>query len=90
VIKSRKQRWVGHVAVWERVACRFFGGETRGKSQIERLRRRWKDNIKTDLLEVRCGSINWIDLVQDRDRWRVVNEVMTFWVPKSAVNFFTS
>jgi hypothetical protein len=42
----------------------------------------WEDNIKTVLQEVGCGSINWIVLAQDRDRWRVlVNTVMKLWVP---------
>jgi hypothetical protein len=45
-----------------------FGGETRGKRLLGRHRRRWEDNIKTDLQEV--GWANWIDLTQDRDRWR--------------------
>ena len=38
----------------------------------ERPRRRWKDNIKVDLQEVVCGSMDWIDLAQDRDRWRAL------------------
>ena len=45
-------------------------------------RRRWEDNIKMDLQEVGCGGIDWIDLAQDRDRWRaLVNAVMNLWFP---------
>ena len=48
---------------------------------LGRPRRRWKDNIKTDLQEVGCGGMDWIDLAQDRDRWRaVVNAVMNLGV----------
>jgi hypothetical protein len=44
--------------------------------------RRWEDNIKTVLQEVGCGSMNWIELAQDRDRWRaLVNTVMKLRVP---------
>jgi hypothetical protein len=44
--------------------------------------RRWEDNIKTDLEKVGCGSMNWIELAQDRDRWRaLVKTVMKHWVP---------
>jgi hypothetical protein len=44
--------------------------------------RRWEDNIKMDLHEVGCGSIDWIELAQDRDRWRaLVNAVMNLRLP---------
>jgi hypothetical protein len=43
---------------------------------------RWEDNIKTDLEEVGCGSMNWIELPQDRERWRaLVKTVMKLSVP---------
>ena len=48
----------------------------------ERSRHKWEDNIKTDLWEVGCGGMDWIELAQDRDRWQaLVNVVMNLWVP---------
>jgi len=45
-------------------------------------RRRWEDNIKLDLQGLECGSMDWMKLVQDRDRWRaLVNAVMNVQVP---------
>ena len=56
-----------------------------------RPRRRWVDNIKTDLQEVGCGYMDWIWLTQDSDGWRrVVSSVMNFRVPQNAGNFLTS
>jgi len=49
----------------------------------ERRRRRWEDNIKMDLQKVGGGCGDWIELVQDRERWRaLVSTVMNFRVPK--------
>jgi len=53
-----------------------------GKRPMGRTRRRWEDNIKTDLHEVGCGVKDWIELAQDRGRWRaLVNAVMNLRVP---------
>jgi ribosomal protein S4E len=52
-------------------------GKLEGKRPLGRPRLRWEDNIKMDLKEVGCGVMDWVDLAQDRDRWRVlVNAVM--------------
>jgi len=57
-------------------------GKPEGKRPLERPRHRWEDNIKMDLQEVGCGGMDWIDLAQDRDRWRsVTNMVMNLRVP---------
>jgi len=53
-----------------RITQRFYGGKIEGKRPLGRPRRRWEDNIKIDLQKVGCGSMEWIDLAQDRDKWR--------------------
>jgi hypothetical protein len=57
-------------------------GRPEGKKQLGRLRRRWEDNIKMYLREVGIDGANWIQLAQDRVRWRAfVNTVMNLRVP---------
>jgi hypothetical protein len=84
MIKSRRMRWAGHLArIGEkREAFRFLVGKQEGKRPLGRPRRRWVDNIKMDLLEIGRGGVEWIGLVQDRDKWRALeNEVKNLWVP---------
>jgi len=92
-IKSRRIRWAGHVAsMGEGSVCTgFLVGKPEGRRTLGRSRRRWEDNIKMDLQEVECGGVYWIELAQDRDRWRTfVNAAMNFQVPKNEWNFLTS
>jgi hypothetical protein len=64
------------------VAYRVLVGIPEGRRPLGRPRRRWKDNIETDILEVGCGCLNWIGLAQDRDRWQaLVSAVMNLRVP---------
>jgi hypothetical protein len=57
-------------------------GKPEGRRPLGRPRRRWEDNIKMDLREVGWGGTDWINLAQDRDRWRaLVNAVMNLRVP---------
>jgi hypothetical protein len=61
---------------------RFLVGKPEGKRPLGRPRGRWEDNIKMDFQEVGCGGMDWIELPQSRDRWRVlVNAVMNIRVP---------
>ena len=80
VVKSRRLRWVGHVAHMEegRGVHRVLVGEPEEKRPLGRPRHKWGDNIKMDLWEVGGGG-DWMELAQDRDRWRaLVNTVMNF------------
>jgi hypothetical protein len=57
-------------------------GKPEGQRPLGRPRHRWENNIKMDLQEVGCGCMDWIELAQDRDRWRaLVNMVMNPRVP---------
>ena len=66
----------------KRGVYRVLVGKPEGKRPLGTPRRRWEDNIKMDLYEVGCGSVDWIELAQDRDRWRaLVTAVMNLLVP---------
>jgi hypothetical protein len=84
IIKSRRMRWAGHIARMreKRNAYRLLVGKSEGKRPLGRPRCRWVDNIRMNLGEVGWGDVDWIDLAQDRNRWRaVVNSVLNLRVP---------
>jgi hypothetical protein len=78
-VKSRRMRWVGHVARMEeqRKVYKVLVGKIERKSPLGSPRSRWEDGIIMDLREIGLGSVDWIRLGQVRDRWRaVVSAVM--------------
>jgi hypothetical protein len=84
VIKSRRMWWAGHVARMGegRGVYRVLVRRPEGKRLLGRPRRRWEDNIKLDLMEIRIDEANWIQLVQDSVCWRaLVNLVINLRVP---------
>ena len=84
VIKSRRMRWVGHVARIgeDRAVYRVLVGKPEGRRPLGRPRHGWVDKIRLFLQEVGCGYVDWIGLAQDRDRWRtLVSTVMNLRVP---------
>jgi len=61
---------------------RVLVGKPEGKRPLGRPRHRWEHNIKLNLQEVKCKGMDWIDLAQDKERWRaLVNVVMNLRVP---------
>jgi hypothetical protein len=77
-IKSRRMRWVGHMAHMEegRSVYRVLIGKPEGKSSLERPRHRLEDGIRMDHRDIGCGGGDWIHLVWDRNWWALVNAVM--------------
>jgi hypothetical protein len=86
VIKSRIMRWAGHLARRgeRRGVYRVLVGKSEGKRPLGRPRNRWEDNMKFDFQEAGCGNVDWIELAQDRDRWRaLVTAIMDLRFPVS-------
>jgi hypothetical protein len=84
VVKSRRMIWAGHVARMgeNRGVHRVWVGKPEGKKPLGRRIPRWEDNIKMDFQEVGGGRGDWMELAQDRDRWRaLVGTVRDFLFP---------
>jgi hypothetical protein len=84
IMKSRRMRWMGHVARMgeNRNAYRLLMGKPEGKITLGRPRHKWVDNIRMDPLKLGWGNVDWIGLAQDRNRWRaLVNSVLNLRVP---------
>ena len=81
VVKSRRMRWVAHVALMGegRGVHRILVGKPEGKRPLGRPTRRWEDNIKLDLQEVGGVCGDWMELAQVRESWRaLVSTVLSF------------
>jgi hypothetical protein len=77
-------KWVGRVACRgrERAYTAFWWRNLREKDHLGDPKPKWENNIKMDLQAVGCGGMVWIELTQDKYRWRaLVNAVINFWVP---------
>jgi hypothetical protein len=84
IIKSRKMKWVGHVSQMgeKRNAYRLLVGKPEQKRPLGRPTRRWVDNINMNLGVIGLGGVDWIGLIQDKEKWRAfVNAVMNLQVP---------
>jgi hypothetical protein len=91
VIKSRRMRWVGHVACMEegRGTYRVLVGRPKSKIPLGRHRHRWEDNIRMGLRETGINGVNCNQLAQDRVQWQAcVNTVMNLQVPQESRIFF--
>ena len=76
--------WAGHVARKgeKRGVYRVLVGKPEGNRPLGKPRRRWEDNIKMDLQEVGCEGMDWVEVPQDRDRWRApLSAVMNLKIP---------
>jgi hypothetical protein len=84
IIRSRRMRWLGHVARMgeKRNVYRLLVERPEGKRPLGRPRCRWLNGINVDLVQLAWGVVDWIGLAQDRDEWLApVNAVMNLRVP---------
>ena len=84
MIKSKRLRWAGHVARMEedRSTFKILTGTPTGKTLLGKPRRRWEVNIRMDLEEIGINAGNWVDLAQDRDYCRTLeNAALNLRIP---------
>jgi hypothetical protein len=93
MIKPRRMRWAGHIAQMgaRRNEYRILVGKPEGKRPLGRPRCWWLDNIKMNLRDIGWCGMDWIDLAQDKDVWRVlVDVVINLQVPYNVGKFLSS
>jgi hypothetical protein len=74
----------------KRNACRILVGKPEGKRPLGRPSHRWVDNTKIDLREIGWDGVDWIDMAQNRDKWRaLVNTILNLRVPYNAGKFLS-
>jgi len=89
ITKSRRLRWVKHVAGRGRMtSTQGYVRKCEGKGPRGRSRQRWRDNIKTNFKQKALKGIHWIHLLRDK-WWAFVNTVMNFWIPINVENLLT-
>jgi hypothetical protein len=76
-LDKNEMGWSSSAYGGERGVYRVLLGKPEGKIPMGKPRCRWEDNIKADLKEVGCGGMDWIELAQDRDRWRAIMNAVT-------------
>jgi hypothetical protein len=82
VKKIKKNEMGGACRAYGRSVSKVLVGKPKGRKQLGRPRRRWVDNIGMDLREVGCGCVDWMELAEDRYRWRaLMSAVMNLRVP---------
>ena len=84
VIKSKRLRWVGHVARMEedRSVFKILTGRSTGKRPLGRPRRKWKGNIRMNIKEIGINTRNWVDSAQERGYWiALINASLSIRVP---------
>jgi hypothetical protein len=74
--RMRSAEHVAHIGE-ERNVYRALMGKPEGKRPLRRPRRRWEDGIRVDLRKIGWGSVDWIQLAQDKDRWRALVNTVT-------------
>jgi hypothetical protein len=88
-MKSRRMRWARHVTRMgeNKYVYRLLVGKPEGKRPLGRPRRRWRDKIKMDILQISLSVVDWIGLSEDRYRRKaLVKSVMNLQVPYNAGN----
>jgi hypothetical protein len=72
---------ISNIREWKKMNAYVLIGKPEGKTPLEKLRRRWKDNTRLVLREIVCDKMDWVKLARDMVHWRAVVKVTKFWAP---------